>query len=123
MFDYRESYMRTVHFPYEKSVTIKAAPTDESIRLYEEIKQKAYDSIISTIDCKDNALKITAIYWKDYLSDAHKCGYIFNLNGKEIRDVISLDWCPQTDHDVKVEIYKRIGFIIANEFMKELKTQ
>jgi len=37
---------RDTPVPYEKTVIEKRAPTDDSIRLYEEIKTKAYKSII-----------------------------------------------------------------------------
>ena len=47
---------RTEHVPYEKSIVEHRAPTDDSIRIWEEMKEKAYKSILGSIELRDNAL-------------------------------------------------------------------
>ncbi len=52
MFDYKILINRTEFIPYEKTIIEKRAPTDESIRLWNEIKEKAYATIRDTIRLK-----------------------------------------------------------------------
>lgn len=49
--------------PYAKTVTVHEhkAPTDESIRLYQEIEEKAFQNILHRIQVNDNALNFGAI--------------------------------------------------------------
>jgi len=70
--------------PYAKTVTVTEhkAPTDESIRLYEEIKTKAYKSIVDTIDLKDNNIECSAVLFRDFSCFEIYLQYKLNLNGR-----------------------------------------
>lgn len=69
--------------PYKKTIIEKKAPTDDSIRLYDEIKEKAYNSILKTIRIEDNTISISAILFDDFLTFDKIWKYRFILNGKE----------------------------------------
>lgn len=75
---------RTEYVPYEKTVVEKRAPTDESIKLYEEMKEKAYSSILGTIELRDNMLNVNSILYEEYNSMDKVCKYRLMLNGREI---------------------------------------
>jgi hypothetical protein len=78
--------------PYAKTVTVHEhkAPTDESIRLYQELEQKAYDTILHRIQVNDNALNFGAIVRMPRMTTDEKIAYIFTLNGKEITGEITV---------------------------------
>lgn len=75
---------RTEHVPYEKTVIEKRAPTDDSIRIYEEVKEKAFKSIIDTIEINDNSFNVKGIVYDDDHSMARICKFVFTINGHEI---------------------------------------
>jgi len=84
MFDFH-SFMATEYVPYTKNVNITEvkAPTDASINLYGEIKEKAYKSILDSIVVNDNIFNSKSIMYKDWASYQEILKYSFTLNGKE----------------------------------------
>lgn len=92
MFD-RYEIKGTEYVPYEKSVTINEhrAPTDESIKIFNEIKAKAYESIIDTIVINDNLVNIAGQVWRDNCEFSTWCGYKFLINGKEYKGKFLID--------------------------------
>ncbi len=79
---------RTEYVPYEKTVIEKRAPTDDSIRIYEEIKGKAYKSILDTIEINDNSFNVRAIVYDEMLTMERVCKFSFTINGQEISDEV-----------------------------------
>jgi hypothetical protein len=79
---------RTEYVPYEKTTIEKRAPTDDSIRIYEEIKGKAYKSILDTIEINDNSFNVKAIVYDEMLTMERVCKFSFTLNGREISDEV-----------------------------------
>ena len=75
-------HMGATAVPYEKTVIEQRAPTDESIKLYEELKQKAYESILETICINDNTVNVKAIVYKDLYSYTRTCRYTFSINSR-----------------------------------------
>jgi hypothetical protein len=62
MFDTKEYHTHNTEYkPYEKLVVEKKAPTDDSIRLYGELLEKAYGSILSKFKCEGNTLNLKGI--------------------------------------------------------------
>lgn len=77
---------KTDRVPYCKEVNIteKKAPTDESVRLLNEMQEKAQRNIISTIRIEENCLKAIVVYFQDDIEkDRVKYQIRFNLNGKD----------------------------------------
>lgn len=116
MFDTYNARGATQYVPYEKTVTTNNAPTDASIALYEEIKEKAYKSILHSIIIENNVFSVSTIVYEDYLSFSVKAQYKFILNGKEYSNEFELE-----DYKIKAqgmdyvvdEIYKKVTHHIA----------
>lgn len=114
------------YIPYEKSVSVveKRAPTDDSIRLYAEIKEKAYSSVLSTIELQDNILNLSAIVYEEVNSMHKVCKYRLTLNGKEIlgeKRIDALDIKTKDIREVYSEIVNDISQYIAVEILKEVE--
>ena len=69
--------------PYEKTVHEHRAPTDDSIRIYEETLQKAEDRLLSVVTLGDNKLKGSIAVFEDMLNLGTHVNYRFTLNGEE----------------------------------------
>lgn len=107
----------------EQLTTIREhrAPTDDSIRFYEEIKQKAYNSIVMTFKPENNILGIASAVFKDYMSGDSFCRYRLKLNGIVIEDEIRIkDVYVLSEKDVMEKIYESASKHIAIELIKTL---
>ena len=77
--------------PYEKTVNINRAPTDESIRLLKEFEEKAVENIIDKIHVNDNNINGLVLIKQIQLNPFnHKFYWKFTLNGKEYRGDVEL---------------------------------
>ncbi len=77
---------RTEYVPYEKNVTINEhkAPTDKSIELLNEFKDKATKDIICSIKIDENYIKGSFIaFQQSFPNDSVRFYLRFNLNGNE----------------------------------------
>jgi hypothetical protein len=83
------------YVPYAKTVTVQEhrAPTDDSIRIYKEMEEKANKNILCSIEIRDNILNINAVVIAppEALA-AWKCLYHFTLNGRDIQGEIKLKY-------------------------------
>jgi hypothetical protein len=96
--------------PYTKTVIEQKAPTDESIKLYDELKEKIYNSIVDSIEINDNILNLSAVIFEDYLIGKYICNYKVLLNGKEFTGRIKVN---KTFN--KIDIYKEIVKQVSNK--------
>ena len=123
---------RTEHVPYCKEVNIteKKAPTDESVRLLNEMQDKAQRNIIATIKIEENFLKAVAIYYRDEMVMDRITYHIrFKLNGKEytIEDYIDIEYRQEISklymglgHETIFRaLHKKFSEMVANELMKQ----
>jgi hypothetical protein len=124
---------RTEHVPYCKEVNIteKKAPTDESVRLLNNMQDKAQRNIIATIKIEENFLKAVAIYYRDeMISDRMTYHIRFELNGKEymIEDYIDkFEWRQEMSKSymglgnevIFRALHKKFSEMVANELMKQ----
>ena len=77
--------------PYEKTVNINRAPTDESVRLLKEFEEKAVENIIDKIHVNDNSINGVVLVKQIQLNPFnHKFYWKFTLNGKEYRGDVEL---------------------------------
>jgi hypothetical protein len=79
----------TKHVPYEKSVTVHEhrAPTDESVRILDEMRAKAERDIAAVFITKDNSLADAAVLFQPVPGGAGfewAAAVAFKLNGREI---------------------------------------
>lgn len=104
--------------PYEKTVIEQRAPTDESIKLYEELKQKAYASILDTIVVNDNTVNIKAIVYEDLYSYTRVCRYAFSINGRPYEGEYKRSCFEKLDKVlVTREIVKHVAQSIATQLV------
>lgn len=101
---------------YPQEVHEHRAPTDDSIRLYAEMEQKARDSIILAISSKTNGFKYKAAIFDD---QAH------------MRLLMSIwFWLNESEHRVQIELPNRMmtatvdewTVIIRDEIAKKIAT-
>lgn len=127
---------RTTAVPYEKTVNIteKRAPTDESIRIYEDMLEKAAKKVLYAEKIQNNVLTGIVVLMSEGMCGI-RCAGKFTLNGKEYR--IDVDELSATTIDemttkerkrfmltsaekVKIAIYKRMAEVIASKLMDTL---
>ena len=105
----------TEHVPYEKTVTVNRAPTDESIKLWEEMKEKAYKSLLGQIHIKNNVVEASAIIYQDIYAARKIMKYRFLLNGKEFIDQVELGFHETCERDVLRLLYKKVSEKISSQ--------
>lgn len=114
-----ETKKETVYVPYEKTVHEHRAPTDDSIKLYKEIKEKAYDSILDSISINDNTLNMKGIVYRDLYEFSIKCSYSANLNGRAFEGTVAVkDWNIHNKYDLIVSILDQLSKSLAVELLK-----
>lgn len=77
---------KTEHVPYVKKVEVteKKAPTDESVRLLNEMQEKARENIIHSINIDTNVLKaLTVFYRNDIMNPKVEYHIKFQLNDEQ----------------------------------------
>lgn len=84
MFDFFtiETAPEYTHHTSEVSVTEKKAPTDESLRLLKEMREKARESITFDKDLEDNGFKFRATIYERFEEGTMVCQIKFKLNGR-----------------------------------------
>jgi len=111
--------------PSKIDVTEKRAPTDESVRLLNEMQEKAFDNIIECVLLSNNEMnEMTYWIYPDYHSFNERVRIRFKLNG-EVKDFGFVMPCKYTDKSeiqriiiekIYMEIAKNIfsGFVSKN---------
>jgi len=118
MFDkYQIGRTVTQYVPYEKEVNEHRAPTDESIKLYEEIKEKAYDSILNSISINNNTINLSAIVCKDPCDYKTFVRYKLRVNDAEMIGEVKLKQDFTFD---KTEIIKNIFEDLSKSLVENL---
>lgn len=122
--------VRKEHVPYEKLVTIHEhkAPTDESLSLLKEMKEKATAEIHSAFRVFNNEVNGVAIFTsEDVPTGEFKCHAKFMLNGKEhlIKTIFerhefnrSLD-LPEIEERFIKSLHEKFAEIIAKEIINQ----
>lgn len=78
------SVRNTYESPSEIKITEKRAPTDESIKLFDQYQEKAKEYLINSVAIKDNKLEALVFYYTNPLDRLSIDVHIrFNLNGEE----------------------------------------
>ena len=126
MFDTYITKKSEESIPQVKSISIfnKRAPTDESIKLYGEMKQKAYDSILDSLTINDNTFNLSVILQNDYESYEKICHYVYKLNDVEYRGQFRVDMTMNKLRSEDIQkIYedasKQIASTLCNVFLKD----
>jgi len=113
--------------PSKMDVTEKRAPTDESVRLLNEMQQKAFDNVVSCIQLSNNQLKdITCWIYPDQYSFDERARIRFELNGKVIDFTFKLPCkyidassvIPYIREKIVEEISKNVGIEFVTKTLK-----
>lgn len=118
---------------YEKKVTINEykAPTDDSIRIFKELEQKAKDSVITSFRVENNVIKADVVVVQENLQqDSLRFVVKFKVNGNEylVEEVIDrYEW--KTEYMEKFHgfgnerifrsVYQKFSELITMELMKQ----
>jgi len=120
-FFFHNQSQSTNYVPYEKTVVEKRAPTDESIRLYEEIKEKAYNSILDSLSVIDNTFNFKVILYKDIYSFSNIVRYLFTLNSKEFDGEYRTNLENLSNkQELFEELYNKLATTIAEQLITTL---
>lgn len=114
------------YVPYTKNINVveKKAPTDESIRLYQEMKEKAENSLFAVIEVRDNVLNFDVLTLDNYLEDTKRFLYRFILNGKEYKGEVPVHLARVMNTEqmilyVRRRIAAQIGDLITKGFISD----
>lgn len=110
-------YKEYVPYTQKVEITEKRAPTDDSIRLYKELEQKAENSIINKETFNDNNLNGVIIYKEmgSYI-DKVKAHIRFSINAKEHHLSIEV---PRTSIFQREETARLLYTAIIEELAKQ----
>lgn len=83
----REVNTYVTHGTKNVNVVEKKAPTDDSVRLFNEIQEKAVESLINRIKIEDNYLRASAIFLRDnaYLQYVIVVRYTYNKHERTVK--------------------------------------
>lgn len=104
--------------PYEKTVNINRAPTDESVRLLKEFEEKAVENIIDKIHVNGNSINGLVLVKQIQLNPFnHKFYWKFTLNGKEYRGDVELQLSSWEMRNLVNLLAQEISKIITAELI------
>ncbi len=123
--DYNFEGRKDVNINFPKEISIKStevrAPTDESIKIYDEMVEKARKSLLDSVIIKDTVINAVALYFVDQPWNGQESYHIkFYINGQEqiISGILDKDEYPF--HAYPELIRKHILQAMAMEVMKQL---
>ena len=104
--------------PYEKTVNINRAPTDQSVKLLKEFEEKAVENIIDKIHVNDNNINGLVLVKQIQLNPFnHKFYWKFTLNGKEYRGDVELQLSSWEMRNLVNLLAQEISKIITAELI------
>lgn len=119
---YTYSSPSTNYVPFEKTVTEKKAPTDDSIRLYGEFLEKARNSIVDSFSVTSTTLNFNITIFRDHLTLKNYAVYKLNLNNQEFINKVELfsSFDISDRRQVVKTIFKAIAEDIALQFADKI---
>lgn len=106
--------------PSKIDVTEKRAPTDESVRLLNEMQKKAFDNVVSCVQLNNNDLKdVTLWIYHDPYTFSEKARVRFMLNGR----VFDKEMCLPCPYNKAEEIPKLIMNKVLEHIAIEVTTE
>ena len=121
-FKKKEPIIITEHVPFEKSVTIHEhkAPTDESIKLYEELREKALRSCVNWGQINNNLLEdVRYISYEETNGFSKRVKIVFKINGREEMMDVSLSTREMNDPSAfGIRLYSEMITYITNLLLK-----
>lgn len=113
----------TKYVPYEKTVNIHNAPTDESIRLYDEMREKAEKSIIDSFSINTTLFSCHVVVAENpEFYDAFTIWFKLKLNDETITDSFKIERYRYEEDTVK-EVVSKISNIITSKLLGSISSE
>lgn len=126
MFD--KHYFSFEEVRVDRNVNINRAPTDESIKLFKEMQDKAYSSVISNIEVKTNIFtgKVVCFNRNYFNGFDYELIFIFNLGGErfEIKETIDeFKFKRLNKENMLQELFEKVSSVIAEKLFKQASSE
>ncbi len=95
------------------------APTDDSIRLYKELQEKARAAILETLVCKDNAFAFTCILEESPLNQTAQFTLRYSLDGVIRTWTHEIDKLCDTPETLLQELSRHVATTILSSAMRK----
>jgi len=104
----------------ETNITEKRAPTDDSIRLLNEMQDKAESNLKSRINVKNNIFELEVFELCDMVTECRgkMAYYKFKLNGKDFSGKLELGRSSN-----KNEIFKELAKLLSEQIAADIMTE
>ncbi|MBP7509379.1 MAG: hypothetical protein KA807_16325 [Prolixibacteraceae bacterium] len=116
------------YIPYTKNVEVNEhrAPTDESIKLFDEIQQRTINRVVNSFEIKDNTINAVVVYFVHSIQIdklEFVCKFYFNGKGHQFNGEIlrhELINSKYGSNAVAIELGKRLCYLFADNVLKEV---
>lgn len=105
----------------DRNITVKEykAPTDESVKLLNEMTEKALNNIVKTFSTSNSTLQAKVAIYRDRLMEVNEFMCKFTLNGKDHMLRVEINAYETPDMNSMVEkLYTRVCEKLAQELMQ-----
>lgn len=105
----------------DRNITVKEykAPTDESVKLLNEITEKALNNIVKTFSTSNNTLQAKVAVYQDHRMQVNEFMCKFTLNGKDHMLRVEINTYETPDRSSMIEkLYTKVCEKLAQELMQ-----
>lgn len=120
MFDTVNLTQKRVTEVVDRHITVKRAPTDESIKFLHEFEKAAENKFVGRFNVDTNIVKSTGVYFMDEFSGERKVLVKFNLNDKDYWAEIELKYheATQNPEEIAKLVFTRLSEWIAANILQ-----
>jgi hypothetical protein len=111
------------YIPYTKNVIEQRAPTDDSIRLYKELLEKASNSILDSFKINTTYLDIDAVVVRSWETRGREVRYKININNKALYGSIPISFIEEDRVKIANIIVEGLSKSISIELSKMLSNE
>ncbi len=115
---------------YEKTVHEQRAPTNDSIKIYEEMKEKAFASTIDSFQIKNTTVDLAAAISRNMDSFGYSVYWRVILNDEKLEGEFHIDDFDPTTQDIATrrnnilrKIFKKISEQLAEKLTRQIFDQ
>lgn len=105
----------------DRNITVKEykAPTDESVKILNEMTEKALNNIVKTFSTSNNTLQAKVAVYQDHRMQVNEFMCKFTLNGKDHMLRVEINAYETPDMNSMVEkLYTKVCEKLAQELMQ-----
>ena len=114
---YLNNHSPTHHHHGHQTVTHHRAPTDDSIRLYDEMLDKARNEIVGKLKVENNIASFKAVAFEVFQDEKTVCKYEVVINGHVISK--SVEVC-RWEHDSVQKVVEHVARSISNHLTEKI---